>query len=152
MTVERIFVRQSSVESQTEHERVEVVAGAGIKGDRYFDRHDDPGQNITLIEAEEIESFLAEYQRPRDLSISNRNVVTRGVKLNDLVGREFMIGEIRLRGVELCEPCLGLGNALASPELPAAQVVKRLLHKAGLRADVLSSGSLACGAKITNAA
>ena len=152
MKVERIFVRQSSVESQTEYERVEVVAGAGIKGDRYFDRHDEPGQNITLIEAEEIESFISEYQRTPDLSISNRNIVTRGVRLNDLVGREFMIGSIRLRGVELCEPCLGLGNALASPELPAAQVVKRLLHKAGLRADVLSSGSLACGAKITNAA
>jgi len=151
MTVERIFIRRSPVGPQTEHERVEVVAGAGIKGDRYFDRHDEPGQNITLIEAEEIESFVAEYQRPRDLSISNRNIVTRGVRLNELVGREFMIGEIRLRGVELCEPCLGLGNALASTELPAAQVVKRLLHKAGLRADVLSSGSLACGAKITSA-
>jgi len=152
MTVERIFVRQSSVSPQTEHECVEVVAGAGIKGDRYFDRRDEPGQNITLIEAEEIESFISEYQRAPDLSISNRNIVTRGVRLNDLVGKEFMVGDIMLRGVELCEPCLGLGKALASPELPAAQVVKRLLHKAGLRADVLSSGSLACGAKITNAA
>ena len=152
MTVERIFVRQSSVESQTEYERVEVVAGAGVKGDRYFDRHDEPGQNITLIEAEEIESFLAEYQRPHDLSISKRNIVTRGVRLNDLVGREFMIGEIRLRGVELCEPCLSLGKTLASPDLSPAQVVKRLLHKAGLRAEVLSSGPLACGAKVTNAA
>jgi len=101
---------------------------------------------------QEIESFVSEYQRAPDLSISNRNIVTRGVKLNDLVGREFMIGDVRLRGVEPCERCLGLGNALASPELSAAQVVKRLLHKAGLRADVLSSGSLACGAKITNAA
>jgi MOSC domain-containing protein YiiM len=152
MTVERIFLRQSSVGPQTEHDCVEVIAGAGIKGDRYFGRHDEPGQNITLIEAEEIESFISEYQRTLDLSISNRNIITRGVKLNDLVGREFMIGNIRLRGVELCEPCLGLGTALASPELPAAQIVKRLLHKAGLRADVLSSGSLACGAKITDAA
>ena len=152
MTVERIFTRKSPVGPQTEHDSVEVVAGAGIKGDRYFDRHDEPGQNITLIEAEEIESFVSEYQRPPDLSISNRNIVTRGVRLNDLVGREFMIGELRLRGVELCEPCLGLGNALASPELPAAKVVKRFLHKAGLRADVLSSGSLARGAKITDAA
>jgi len=152
MTVERIFIRQSPIGPQTEREFVEVVAGAGIKGDRYFDRHDEPGQNITLIEAEEIESFISEYQRAPDLSVSNRNIVTRGVRLNDLVGREFMIGDIRLRGVELCEPCLGLGKSLSSPELSAAQVVKRLLHKAGLRADVLSSGSLARGAKITNAA
>jgi MOSC domain-containing protein YiiM len=152
MTVERIFVRPSSVEPQTERESVEVVAGAGIRGDRYFDRHDEVGQNITLIEAEEIESFLAEYQRPRDLSISYRNIVTRGVRLNDLVGREFMVGEVKLRGVELCEPCLSLGKALASPELPAAKVVKRFLHKAGLRADVLSGGSLACGDEISVAA
>jgi len=150
--VERIFIRQSPVGPQTEREFVEVVAGAGIKGDRYFDRHDEPGQNITLIEAEEIESFISEYQRAPDLSIFNRNIVTRGVRLNDLVGREFMIGDIRLRGVELCEPCLGFGKSLASPELSAAQVVKRLIHKAGLRADVLSSVSLARGAKITNAA
>ena len=152
MTMERIFIRQSPVGPQTEREFVEVVAGAGIKGDRYFDRHDEPGQNITLIEAEEVESFTSEYQRAPDLSVSNRNIVTRGVRPNDLVGREFMIGDIRLRGVELCEPCLGLGKSLSSPELSAAQVVKRLLHKAGLRADVLSSGSLARGAKITNAA
>ena len=99
MTVERIFVRQSPVGPQTEREFVEVVAGAGIKGDRYFDRHDEPGQNITLIEAEEIESFISEYQRAPDLSISNRNIVTRGVRLSDLVGREFMIGDIRLRGL-----------------------------------------------------
>jgi len=152
MTMERIFIRQSPVGPQTEREFVEVVAGAGIKGDRYFDRHDEPGQNITLIEAEEVESFTSEYQRAPDLSVSNRNIVTRGVRPNDLVGREFMIGDIRLRGVELCEPCLGIGKSLASPELSAAHVVKRLLHKAGLRADVLSSGSLARGAKITNAA
>lgn len=152
MIVERIFVRQSSVGPQTELEQIEVVTGAGIKGDRYFDRHEEPGQNITLIEAEEIESFVAEYSRPNDLSISNRNLVTRGVRLNELVGREFMVGDIRLRGIKLCEPCLDLGNSLASPELSAARVVKRLLHKAGLRADVLSSGSVMRGAKITNAA
>ena len=152
MTVERIFVRRSPTEPQTELECAEVIAGAGIKGDRYFGRHDEPGQNITLIEAEEIESFIAEHRRPNDLSISNRNLVTRGVRLNELVGREFMVGDIRLRGVELCEPCLGLGKSLASPELPAAEVVKRLLHKAGLRADVLSSGSIVRGAKIANAA
>ena len=151
MTIERIFVRRSPTEPQIELECAEVIAGAGIKGDRYFGCHDEPGQNITLIEAEEIESFVAEHRRPNDLSISNRNLVTRGVRLNELVGREFMIGDVRLRGVELCEPCLGLGNALASPELPAAMVVKRLLHRAGLRADILSNGSIACGATITTA-
>ena len=148
MTVERIFIVPSPGAPQRECESVAVVAGAGIEGDRYFDRHDEPGQNISLVEAEELEAFMREHGRPNDVSVSRRNLVTRGVRLNELVGQEFFIGQVRLRGVELCEPCLGLGSALASPQLPAAAVVKRLLHRAGLRADVLSSGVIARGAKL----
>lgn len=148
MRVERIFIAAASGGAQIDQERVEVAAGAGIEGDRNFDRHEEPGQNITLIEAEEIESFLDEHGRTQDLSVTHRNLVTRGVRLNELVGREFLVGDLRLRGVELCEPCLGLGTALASAELPAAMVVKRFLHRAGLRADVISSGVIARGARI----
>jgi MOSC domain-containing protein YiiM len=148
MTVERIFTRSPSSKVQVEHDEVKVVAGAGIVGDRYFDHHDEPGQNITLIEAEEIESFLNEHSRPYDPSVSGRNLVTRGVRLNALVGKEFFIGSVRCRGVELCEPCLGLGTSLQSAELPAAQAVRALVHRAGLRADALSSGEIALGASV----
>jgi MOSC domain-containing protein YiiM len=150
--IERIFVSSVPGGPQSELGRVAVVAGAGIDGDRYFARHDEPGQNITLIEAEEIESFLAEHRRPGDLSVTHRNLVTRGVRLNQFVGREFLVGEVRLQGVELCEPCRGLGSFLASSELAVEKVVKRFLHRAGLRADVLSSGFIARGAKVTSAA
>lgn len=149
MTVERIFIVQAAGGPQVERESVTVVAGSGIEGDRYFGRHDEPGQNISLIEAEELEAFMRDHGRPNDASASRRNLVTRGVRLNELVGREFSVGEVKLRGVELCEPCLGLGSALASPELPAADVVKRLLHRAGLRADVLSGGVIVRGARLT---
>lgn len=149
MTVERIFTRPPSGGMQVEHQQAAVVAGAGIEGDRYFDHHDEPGQNITLVEAEEIELFLNEHKRAHDLSITGRNLVTRGVRLNDLVGRDFSIGTVRLRGVELCEPCLGLGTALQSEELSAAQVVRRWVRRAGLRADVLSSGTIVRGAPFT---
>ncbi len=148
MTVERIFTRPPSAVSQLEHDRVNVVAGAGIEGDRYFDHHDEPGQNITLIEAEEIESFLAERGRRYDLSITGRNLVTRGIRLNELVGKEFFVGTVRFRGVELCEPCLGLGTSLQSAELAAAQAVRRWVHRAGIRADALSSGEIAVGARV----
>lgn len=147
MTVERIFTRAASSSSHTEHRAIRVVAGAGLEGDRYFDRHDEPGQNVTFIEAEEIESFFAEQQPAPDLPASGRNIITRGVRLNELVGVEFFVGTVRFRGVELCEPCLGLGQALATSALPPAKVVKRLVHRAGLRADALSSGELAVGAK-----
>ncbi|MES2604146.1 MAG: MOSC domain-containing protein [Pseudomonadota bacterium] len=145
MTIEHIFTHAAGATSQSEQPKVQVVAGDGIVGDRYFGKHKEPGQNLTFVEAEEIESFLQEFQRPHDLSITGRNVVTRGVRLNELVGKEFVVGSVRFRGIELCEPCSTLGKRLESPELPAAQIVKRLVHRAGLRADVLTSGYLAAG-------
>ncbi|MDN3919275.1 MOSC domain-containing protein [Roseateles violae] len=150
--IERIFTRSPADGAPHEHREVELRAGAGIVGDRYFDKHEEPGQNLTLIEAEEIERFIAAHGRPQDLSITGRNLVTRGVRLNELVGREFMVGAVRLRGVELCEPCLGLGQALAEDGLTPAAVVKFFVHRAGLRADVLSSGSIAVGAALGGAA
>jgi MOSC domain-containing protein YiiM len=148
MTVERIFVGSPPEGLLVEREQVMVAAGSGIEGDRYFGRHEEPGQNITLVEAEEIEAFLTAQGRAIDLSVTRRNLVTRGVRLNDLVGREFLVGEVRLRGVELCEPCLGLGGALATPVLAAAEVVRHFLRRGGLRADVLSSGAIARGAAV----
>jgi MOSC domain-containing protein YiiM len=152
VTVERIFTRAASDDSQTDHQSVRVVAGSGIEGDRYFDSQGEPGQNVTFVEAEEIEAFFAEQQRPADLSATGRNIITRGVRLNELVGTEFLVGTVRFRGVELCEPCLSLGQALATPEIPPAKVVKRLVHRGGLRADALSSGEVAVGARFQNAA
>jgi MOSC domain-containing protein YiiM len=152
MTIERIFIGPAAGEPQLECESIVVVAGSGVEGDRYFGRHDEPGQNISLIEAEELDAFMREHGRSNDLSVSRRNLITRGIRLNELVGQEFFIGEVKLRGVELCEPCLGLGAALSTPELPAAAVVKRLLHRAGLRADVLTGGVIARGATVTRSA
>jgi MOSC domain-containing protein YiiM len=97
MIVERIFIHPAR-SSRTEHERVQVVAGAGIEGDRNFGKHDEPGQNVTLVEAEEIESFLIESGRLQDSSLFGRNFVCRGVRLSELVGREFVIGEVRFVG------------------------------------------------------
>ncbi len=148
MTIDRIYISHEQGGVQFELESVMVVAGAGIEDDRYFGHRDEPGQNITLIEAEEIEAFLSKYDRPHDLSISKRNLVTRGVRLNSLVGKEFSVGDVRLRGVELCEPCFVLGRALRSPELDSATIVRRFLHRAGLRADVLSDGVIARGAPL----
>ena len=148
MRIERIYTRSRSGGHLVEQASVRVVAGRGIEGDRYFGRHDEPGQNVTFIEAEEIEAFMQALGRPFDLSLTGRNVVTRGIRLNDLIGREFVAGNVLFRGIELCEPCGGLGRAMAFPGISAAQVVKRMVHRAGLRADALSTGELARGAKL----
>lgn len=148
MIVERIFIRPITASAQIECEQVVVVAGQGIEGDRYFACHDEPGQNLTLVEAEEIEAFICGQGSPGDLSISKRNFITRGVRLNKLVGREFMVGEVRLLGVKLCEPCEMLGKSLASADLGAEEVVRRFVHKAGLRVEVLTSGVVTRGEKV----
>lgn len=148
MTIERIYIGATPGAPLVECEQIRVVAGKGIEGDRNFGLHHEPGQNITLIEAEEIEAFISEHPRRHDLSITRRNLVTRGVRLTELIGLEFMVGAVRLRGVALCEPCLGLGNALATTDHPPALVVKRFMHRAGLNADVLSGGVVQRGAAV----
>ena len=123
-----------------------VVAGGGIVGDRYLaavQRH--PGQNITLIEAEEIEEFNARNGTHLVLTDPRRNVITRNVRLNNLVGVEFRIGSARFRGVELCEPCGTLSRYL-SPQAMSKQVfIREFTHRCGLRADVIGTGEVRVG-------
>ena len=148
MNVERIFISPERGSAQLECEHITVQNGMGILGDRNFGRNVHPGQNLTLVEAEEIELFCAEYSRMPDLSLTRRNLVTRGAKLNELVNAEFTIGSVRLRGIELCEPCILLGNGLSSESLAPTAVIKHWLHRGGLRADVLSNGEIVRGARI----
>ena len=144
--IEAIYVSPKFGEPQHSVDCVELVAGSGIVGDRYYtERAGQPGLNLTLIEAEEIERFNAAHGASAPLHATRRNVVTRGVRLNDLVGKEFMIGNVRARGIELCEPCRILGANLATPMVDVAAVVRVFVHRAGLRADLLSSGPVCVG-------
>lgn len=149
MVVERLFLSPSHGAGQQECRQLELLAGQGVVGDRHFARSECSGQQLTLVEAEEIERFNAHTGRADDLSISRRNVVTRGVRLNYLVGRQFRIGNCLLVGIELCEPCRTLGQRLGNEALSASEVVKYWLGRGGLRANVLASGTLACGDALT---
>lgn len=148
MTIERIFISTEAGGKQSEREQIELVAGSGIVGDRNFGLSKWPGQNLTLIEAEEIEVFLEEHDLPRDVTISRRNLITRGIRLNDLVGKEFQLGGVILRGVELCEPCSSLGerlSSLISPDVSPKMLIQRFMGKGGLRVDALTSGTIKIG-------
>lgn len=129
--------------------QVDVVAGQGIRGDRYFGVAGSDGPNLTLVEAEQIEAFCARTERPIDYAITRRNLVTRGIDLNSLVGVEFQIGRVVVKGVELCEPCTVLGRQLATPALASPAVVKDWVGRGGLRVNVLSSGQITVGDPIT---
>ena len=123
-----------------------LVAGAGIVGDRHFSHEVEvAGQNLTLVEAEELEAFNLRHGTDFPLTAFRRNLVTRGVRLNDLVGRIFTIGTARLRGVELCEPCAHLAERLAQGTLTAPAIVADLIGQGGLRADILQGGLVRLG-------
>ncbi|MGB4066180.1 MAG: MOSC domain-containing protein [Azonexus sp.] len=149
MLVERLFLSPSRGAAQRECRQLELLAGQGVVGDRHFAKANWAGQQLTLVEAEEIERFCAHTGRANDLSLTRRNVVTRGIRLNGLVGRQFRLGSCLLIGVETCEPCSTLGQRLANEALSAPEVVKYWVGRGGLRANVLASGQLACGDALT---
>jgi len=142
--VEAIFVSPAAQEQPGEVSEAEVVPGRGIRGDRYFDGSGtffEPGrsgQDLTLVEAEAIES-LAESGIEIAPGESRRNVLTRGIDLNALVGERFQVGEVECRGDRLCDPCAHL-QRLTKPG-----VLRGLANRGGLRADVVSGGTIRVG-------
>ena len=152
MVIEKIYASHKRGTAQVECASIQLQTGKGIVGDRNFGKRAYPGQNLTLVEAEEIELFCAQHARALDLSLTRRNLVTRGVHLNDLVNVEFRVGTVLLRGVELCEPCSTMGKILSSESLKSAVVIKHWIHRAGLRVDVLSDGIITVGAHIATEA
>ena len=126
-------------------DEVRAIPGRGLEGDRYFDnkgREPEARRELTLIEAEAIEALRHELNVDYGLSDSRRNEVTRGVPLNHLVGKEFWVGEVKARGIMLCEPCAHL------QKLTIKQVLPGLVHRAGLRAQILTEGIIRVGATV----
>jgi MOSC domain-containing protein YiiM len=123
---------------------IEAVPGVGLIGDRYALKQGtfykpEPDFELTLIEAEAIEALMRDYEVELAPAEARRNLVTRGVPLNHLVGHEFQIGDVRIRGIRLCEPCSHL------QAVTGRFVIKGLRHRGGLRAQILSAGTLRAG-------
>ena len=119
-------------------ESVRAHAGKGLDGDRHF--HPEgapPGQALTLVEAENVEDVGLEPGGTR------RQVTVRGVRLNDLVGKRFRVGDVECYGVELCEPCLHL------QELTRPGIIEELVHRAVINADILTDGTISVGDRVT---
>jgi MOSC domain-containing protein YiiM len=133
--IEAIHVTAEKGGRPQPRERVKVVAGRGVEGDRKFDSNHD----LTLIEAEAIEGLAQDTGIELAPGESRRQVMTRGVALNDLVGKRFRVGELECVGEELCEPCSHL-QSLTEPG-----VLRGLVHRGGLCAEVVSGGEIAVG-------
>lgn len=138
--VEAIWVAPAAGEPAQAATAVRAIAGQGLEGDRHVAGTGTfpsglPGSALTLIEAEVCESF----NPPLGPDEHRRNMVTRGSDLNSLVGHEFMIGAVRCRGKRLCEPCRVIQGYAARP------ILRALVHRGGLRADILDEGEIAVG-------
>jgi hypothetical protein len=128
---------------------VRAVPGRGLEGDRYYSENGTfsgrrlssrESTELTLIECEVIQHLRLQWGLDVGEADGRRNLVTRGVALNDLVGSEFEVGEVRLRGASLCEPCVSLVKSPAQRHL-----LRALAHKGGLRAEILNEGTIAVG-------
>lgn len=140
--IKAIFVAKESEGQQLQVDFADLVQGKGIVGDRNFAKSKWPGQNITFIEIEEIENYNANFAQNIGLSDTRRNIVTQGIRLNELVGKEFRIGEAVFKGIELCEPCTVLGKLLENEAIKQKDVIKAFVHRGGLRADVICGGRI----------
>lgn len=153
-TVEGIFIAASSGEPMRSVPDVAGVAGRGLLGDRHC--RPDPQttlepscgpsapphhavQDLSLVEAEVLDLLREEHGIELAGAETRRNLVTRGIRLNELVGRQFRIGTMLCEGVELCEPCVSIQRQTGKP------VLKPLVHRGGLYARIVQSGSIRVG-------
>ncbi len=149
-SVEAIFIAAEAEGATLPVDEAQAVAGRGLEGDRYFagegtffeDRKQ--GQDITLIEGEAIEGLARDNGIALAPGAARRNVVTRGIGLNDLVGRRFTVGAVECVGQRLCDPCSHL-EGLTEPG-----VLKGLVNRGGLRADVVTGGRIAIGDSVSD--
>ena len=125
-------------------ETVELVAGKGIKGDRYFKDFNNVRSQITLIESENIDYYNNKFNTDYTYLNFRRNVVTKGIELNNLVGKKLSIGNIEIEGHDLCRPCKHLEETLKGKD-----ILKEFLRKGGLRCEILTSGTIKLEDEIT---
>ena len=126
-----------------EVESIEVLANKGVVGDRHFDNYNDPYCQLSLIEAENIDEYNLKFGLNIPYLDFRRNIITKGIKLNDLVGKKLSIGNVEVEGIDLCRPCRHLTEMLDQEN-----ILKEFLRKGGLRCQILSSSKIKIGDSI----
>ena len=122
---------------------IEVLANKGIVGDRHFNDFNDPYNQLSLIESENIDEYNIKFGLDIPYINFRRNIITKGIQLNDLIGKKLQIGNVELEGVELCRPCRHLTEMLNQKN-----ILKEFMGKGGLRCQILSSSKISTGDKI----
>ena len=140
----QIGIHESKGDEVRAIDTVEAIKGKGLVNNRHFKENNEKKSQITLIEIENINYYnnISKTQIP---SINfRRNIITSGIKLNELLNKEFYIGKVRVKAHDLCRPCKYLQELLKQNN-----IIKEFLHKGGLRCEILTSGKICIGDKIT---
>ena len=143
-SIKEIFITPASAQAMVAVPRVRAFADRGLEGDRFYRESWNAVKRsdkaVSLIEDEVLELAAKEIGVDAIGILTRRNIVTRGVPLIELLGREFTIGNVRMRGIRLFEPC---GHLVAVTKIPA--IFRALEHRSGLKAAVLSDGEIQIG-------
>jgi len=123
---------------------INVLANQGIVGDRHFNEFNDPYNQLSLIESENIDYYNIKYGLNISYIDFRRNIVTKGIQLNDLVGKKILVGNVELEGIDLCRPCKHLSETLGQEN-----IIKEFLRRGGLRCKILTSSCIRVGDKIS---
>ena len=122
---------------------INVLANQGIIGDRHFKQFNDPYNQLTLIESENIDNYNIKHGLNIPYIDFRRNIITKGIKLNDLVGKKILVGKVELEGIDLCRPCKHLCEVLGQEN-----IIKEFLRRGGIRCQILTSSSIKINDKI----
>ena len=149
-TLSEILISDRANGQMSSKPLAEFITGKGIVGDRYFENIGTfseklkglPDCEVTLIEIEEILSFNKKTNLNYSPSDFRRNLVTSGIRLNNLVDKTFNVGTLQLKGIRLCEPCAHLSSLLGK------EVLNQMVHKAGLRAQIIQGGVVKIGEQV----
>ncbi len=141
--VYKLGISTNNNQTISEVNSIKVLANQGIVGDRHFNEFNDPYNQITLIESENIDYYNIKYGLNIPYKDFRRNIITKGIKLNDLVGKRFQIGKVELEGIDLCRPCKHLSEILDQDN-----IIKEFLRRGGLRCQILTSSTIEVGDKI----
>ena len=130
----KLGITDSNNKKINEVNSIEVLANKGIIGDRHFSEYNDPYCQLSLIESENIDYYNSKYRLDIPYLDFRRNIITQGVRLNDLIGKKIKIGQVLLEGIDLCRPCKHLTEILNQDN-----IIKEFLRRGGLRCQILSS-------------
>ena len=126
-----------------ETNEIDLIAGKGVVGDRHFKDYNDPLYQLTIIESENIDEYNLKFKLNIPYLKFRRNIVTRGIKLNDLVEKKILIGSVKLDVIDLCRPCRHLSEKLGRND-----IIKEFLRKGGIRCKIMNDGRISINDEI----